>query len=173
MTVYNSTAFNNGTVSGVNFRFDESFPHVLKNNVSLSGTVNINAAVASDHNTWNSGLAASLSDFISTVDPATDGVFHPVGTGGDRDSSTSPVFPVVPARQADGSLPISSFLQLKAGDHLADAGVTSFVDTTGTSVTLSSNSKLLNFTGVTIQLAGYFGASPRLGRFGNESLSAG
>jgi len=167
VTVYNSTAFNNGAAGGDNFKFDESFAHVLKNNISLSGTVNINASVINDHNSWNTGFDTLSSDFVSTADPATDGLFHPAGTGGDRNGTTTPTYPVVPGRDpATGNiLNPSGFLQLKFGDHLVDAAASSFTDATGTAVNLSAETTVLNFTGVTLALRGYSGAAPDLGAF--------
>ena len=41
-TVFNSTAFNNG---GNNFQFGEAYPHVLANDIALTGTANINGSV--------------------------------------------------------------------------------------------------------------------------------
>src|SRR5262245_44576315 len=147
VTVYNNTAFNNGYVSGSNYRFDDTFSHVLKNNISLTGAVNVVAANISDHNTWNSGFSVAARDFLSTTGPATAGSFHPVGpTGGDRDGTTTPTYPIVPGRDAatGNILNPTGFLQLKFGDHLVDLGTTSFADATAAQVTLTGNPTVLN-----------------------------
>jgi hypothetical protein len=144
--VYNVTAAMNG---GKNFQFDENpttasppTNHVLRNNVSFSGSTTVAAGNTADHNTFAgaggspAGLGASTADFVSIVDPVTsNGVFHPAGTGGDRSGATTPVYPTGPAvgpRQADGSLPVLDFLRLKSGSHLIDAGVNVGLPFTGT-----------------------------------------
>jgi autotransporter-associated beta strand protein len=103
VTVENVTGWNNGAGgNGYNFNFDESFAHVVRNNLELaggSGTANIYSGVVSDHNSWN-GLTASTSDFASLDDTTATG-----------------------SRQADGSLPSSSFLKLARGSKMIDAGV--------------------------------------------------
>ncbi len=161
VTIYNTTGFGNGT----NYRFDDTFPHVLKNNISLSGSLNVVASNVSDHNSWNTGFSVSTSDFLSTTDPVTDGLFHPQGTGGDRSGTTSPTYPTVPGRNPTTGdiLNPTGFLQLKVGDPRIDVGTSSFNDATGTSVTLSSNPTVLNFTGITVTIPGFYGAGPDLG----------
>ena len=174
VTLYNDTSFNNAiSGTGNNFAFGESFAHVLKNNISLTGSVNINSAVVNDHNSWNSGFGVSTADFLSTTDPATNGQFHPQGTGGDRSGTTTPILPIVPARLADGSLADSMFLHLKPGSALIDAGATTFTDATGAPITLSANSTVLNFTGVSISLSGFNGIAPDLGVFETVPEPAG
>ena len=96
VTVNNNTAFANG---GRNFRFDENYPHVLRNNISLSGSVTIYGPVDDAYNTWN-GISVDAGDFLSL----------------DDSGATGP-------RQADGSLPQLDFLRLAADSHLIDAGV--------------------------------------------------
>lgn len=164
LTLYNNTSFNNAqSRTGSNFAFSEAFAHVLKNNISLSGDVSTNALTINDHNSWNSGFSVSASDFQSTTDPVSDGVFHPAGSGEDRSSGTTPTLPIVPARLADGSLPYSKFLRLKTTDPLIDAGALSFTDAAGNPVVLSPNSTVLGFTGVSIAVPGYIGAAPDVG----------
>ena len=105
VTVENVTAFNNGAGGlGYNFLFDESFAHVVRNNVSLNlnggkGDAKINTGIISDHNSWN-GLSASPADFLSLSDTIAMG-----------------------PRQADGSLPVSNFLHLTRSSRLVNAGV--------------------------------------------------
>jgi hypothetical protein len=95
--VYNVTSYNNGSR---NFRFDESYPHVLKNNISFVGSSTFLSGVLSDHNTWNAGFSVGTSSFISLNDS--------IATG---------------PRNPDGSLPISGFLRLAPGSALINAGV--------------------------------------------------
>jgi autotransporter-associated beta strand protein len=105
VTVENVTAYNNGAgSSGYNFNFDESFAHVVRNNVALNlnsskGNANISSGIVNDHNSWN-GLTVAASDFSSLDDT--------IATG---------------PRQADGSLPATNFLHLVQGDKMIDAGV--------------------------------------------------
>lgn len=96
VTIYNNTSYDNGNR---NYRFDEEYPHVLRNNISLDGSNTIYAAVDDQFNSWN-GIAASASDFLSL----------------DDSGATGP-------RQADGSLPVLDFLRLAAGSNLINAGV--------------------------------------------------
>jgi hypothetical protein len=101
VTIENVTAYNNGNTSGSqNFNFDENYPHSLRNNISLTGSVNIFAQVVNDHDTWNSGFTVGTGDFLSLIDTVASG-----------------------PRQADGSLPISDFLHLAPGSELIDEGV--------------------------------------------------
>jgi len=97
--VVNVTAYNNGSR---NFRFDESYPHVVRNNVSLgSSGVIMNSGVVHDHNSWNgAAYAADAGDFLSLDDAGATG-----------------------PRQPDGSLPALDFLRLNAGSNLINAGV--------------------------------------------------
>ena len=122
------------------FNFDENpttatppTTHILRNNVSYSGSTTIFTGNTADHNTFDwpgwfaSGSRCTAADFVSTTDPlTTESSFHPAGTGGDRSGATTPVYatgPAVGPRKADGSLPDIDFLRLVAGSHLIDAGV--------------------------------------------------
>jgi hypothetical protein len=99
--ILNATAYDNGNSSGSkNYNFDESYAHILRNNISLTGGVTMNSGVVNDHDSWNAGLAATNADFLSLDDAIASG-----------------------ARNPDGSLPISNFLRLAAGSHLINAGV--------------------------------------------------
>jgi hypothetical protein len=109
-----------------NYRYDENpttttppSNHILRNNISYSGSVTINAGNTTDHNTFAgpggspAGLGATATDFLSTTDPFTNGsAANPMGSGA-----------AVGPRQADGSLPSIDFLKLAIGSHLIDAGV--------------------------------------------------
>ena len=158
-TIFNSTSYKNG---GQNFQFDEAFAHVLANDISVTGTTNIDGTVVRTSDVFT-GLTAA--DFQSLADPVTDGIFHPAGTGADRSSTTSPTYPIVPLRDADGNLPFMSFLHLAATSSLIDAGVITFTDATGQTVTLTSSGQVLHFTGVDVTIPGYNGARPDLGAF--------
>ena len=137
VTVYNVTAAMNGSK---NFQFDENpttasppTAHVLRNNVSFSGSVTISSGNTADHDTFAgpggapAGLGATAADFLSTTVPVTTySSFHPAGTGGDRSGTTTPVYATglaVGPRLADGSLPLIDFLRLAPGSHLIDAGI--------------------------------------------------
>ena len=110
VSVYNTTPALNGSR---NFRFDEDpttasppAAHVLRNNISYSGSVTMDPGNTTDHNTFAgpggtpAGLGATAADFISTVDPVfTPGSYHPAGTGGDRSGITTPVHATGPARR--------------------------------------------------------------------------
>lgn len=136
VTIYNVTA----AMNGKNYQFDENpttasppTAHVLRNNVSFSGSVTVSAGNTADHNTFAgpggtpAGLGATAADFLSTSVPVTAySSFRPAGTGGDRSGTTMPVYATglaVGPRQADGSLPLIDFLRLAPGSHLIDAGV--------------------------------------------------
>ena len=138
--IYNVTSAMNGTTSGKNFQFDENptlasppTNHILRNNVSYSGSVTITTGNTADHNTFAgpsgvpAGLGVTAADFLSTVVPVTSyGSYHPAGTGADRSGVTTPIYATglaVGPRQVDGSLPAIDFLRLAPGSHLIDAGV--------------------------------------------------
>lgn len=96
VTIYNVTSYNNG---GKNFRFDENYAHVMRNNISYGGSVTINGPVDDLYNTWN-GIPVDAADFLSLSD---------IGATGPR--------------QTDGSLPVLDFLRLAADSNLIDAGI--------------------------------------------------
>ena len=96
--IFNSTAFNNGEGNDANFRFDENLPHVLRNNVSMSGGVVMALNLVQQLNTWNN-IPVDEQDFI-TLDDAT---------------ARGP-------RRADGSLPLTDFLRLELDSNLVDVG---------------------------------------------------
>jgi hypothetical protein len=96
VTVYNCTGVKN---AGPNFYFDEhSSSHVLRNNISHRGTVNIYAEIDDLYNSWN-GFTVTDADFTSFDANGIDG-----------------------PRQSDGELPEMSFLHLAAGSNLIDGG---------------------------------------------------
>jgi uncharacterized repeat protein (TIGR02059 family) len=103
--IINCTSYNNSSC-GFNFQFgagvDGSFSEdIFRNNISYNETVafgwNDNTL---DHNSWQNGLKVSDADFIN---------LNPEQAKGPR--------------QADGSLPIMTFLYLNTGSDLIDAGI--------------------------------------------------
>ena len=104
VTVYHNTAYFN---RGVNFQFDddpaidEQAMYVLRNNVSVSAGVTMDASVADDEfNSWNTAIpSARTDDFVSLDDAGADG-----------------------PRAPDGGLPELDFLRLAPGSDLIDRG---------------------------------------------------
>jgi len=102
--IYNCTSSNN---VGQNYYFPGTYNsgtasgivHVLKNNLSYLGTTGNVAASNDTFNSWNLAVTVNSSDFVST-DPAT----------------------AQGARQADGSLPATTYLNLVVGSDLINAG---------------------------------------------------
>lgn len=113
ITIYNSSAFNNGTTSkDFNFAYpagkrstqNDGHTLTMKNCVSYSKDGRDYqmscTPYVEDHNTWDSSISGcSLDDFVS-VD----------------------TLELMAARNADGSLPDMAFMNLKQGSKLIDAG---------------------------------------------------
>lgn len=98
ITIYNSTAYDNGTNFGLVNAVNVGQQHDIKNCVSLGAPVSIaNAALAT--NSWSAGAAVSAADFVS-LDLA-------VATA---------------ARLPGGELPKNDLFRLKEGSGLIDAG---------------------------------------------------
>ena len=105
VSIFNNTAYQNDSK---NFNFDddpneiELGPYVLRNNISLGGSVRMDASVTvEERNSWNASVnRATAADFVSVDD---------IGAAGPR--------------QADGSLPALDFLRLVASSDLIDWGV--------------------------------------------------
>ena len=101
MWVYNNSAYKNATNYGFTTAVGTNY---MRNNISLSGTNDDQPKSkdnkANDHNTWNSGLSASSSDFLSL-------------------DTTQ----ILAARKEDGALTEGTFMHLKDGSKLIDAGV--------------------------------------------------
>lgn len=100
MWVYNNSAYANN----VNYGFTTACgTNTIQNCISLnsknSESYKAKTNVANDHNSWNSGLSCSASDFQSL-------------------DTTH----LLDARQADGTLPADVFMHLKTGCKLIDAG---------------------------------------------------
>ena len=102
ITVYNSTAYQNGTNFGLGGALNAGQKHDLKNNISV-GSKSADAYgsnTTQTNNSWQSGLTAAASDFAS-VDTA-------LAEGG---------------RAPDGTLPPNNLFRLKSGSRLIDAGI--------------------------------------------------
>jgi hypothetical protein len=99
LTIYNSTAFDNGTNFGLGGALNAGQKHDLRNNISLGSTNTISNAVE-QNNSWTLGLAVTAADFKDL----------------DAMQGRAP-------RAADGSLPDIDFLKLAPGSKLIDAGV--------------------------------------------------
>lgn len=104
VTIYHNTGYLN---RGVNFNFDddpaidEQAPYVLRNNVSVAGSVRMDGSVVdAAFNSWNVPLpSVNAADFLTLDDAGADG-----------------------PRQPDGSLPALDFLRLAEGSELIDGG---------------------------------------------------
>ncbi|MCA9240162.1 MAG: right-handed parallel beta-helix repeat-containing protein, partial [Planctomycetales bacterium] len=96
VTIYNVTSYDN---AGQNFRLDEDFAHVARNNLSYDGVANVHSGTDDQFNSWNGIVNVSSSDFLSLDDSQARG-----------------------PRGADGSLPVIDFLHLAPGSDLVDAG---------------------------------------------------
>lgn len=101
VTVYNNISYKNGINYGFGQAVASGSKHIFKNNISLSGgSADSIANATSTNNTWNSGLAASSSDFASL----------------DTSLATA-------ARNADGSLPSNNLFRLSSSSKMIDKGV--------------------------------------------------
>ncbi|WP_187263274.1 right-handed parallel beta-helix repeat-containing protein [Pontibacter beigongshangensis] len=100
MTLYNCTAFNNGTNYGMQQAVGSGKTVIVKNSVSAgSGAVNIVSSATQQTNSWMSGFQVTSADFIS-INP--EEAYGP--------------------RKPDGSLPDITFLHLAPGSDLIDRG---------------------------------------------------
>ncbi len=97
-TLYNNTGYDNR--GWRDFDFDCGLVHVLRNNVSVATAGAAVGPSVSDHNSWNPGYAVTEADFVGADAAGVDG-----------------------PRQADGSLPATSFLKPAEGGALVDRGV--------------------------------------------------
>lgn len=116
MVLYNNTAYENARVGGSNFAFYTAIANVLRNNLAYNPNgVSFNGAVVQDHNSWNLPVTVTSADFVTLDFTANIG-----------------------ARQADGSLPVSSFLQLVSSSDLIDKGVNVGITYTGSAPDLGT-----------------------------------
>ena len=93
-TLYNNIAWKNGNY---NYSFWDQ-PNTFRNNISL-GSVGVAASGSATSNSWTLPVSVATADFVSVSYTA-----------------------VPPARNADGSLPATGFLNLAAGSNLIDKG---------------------------------------------------
>jgi len=117
-TIYNNTSYDHVRSGMYNFNFWSAHANVLRNNLSFAGNgVAINGSVNAQYNSWNNppSVIVTLGDFVTT----------------DFIANTA-------ARQADGSLPVSSFLRLAAGSDLIDKGTDVGIAYTGSAPDLGA-----------------------------------
>ena len=106
MELYNNTSYNNGYSNGWSGGFHLNYPGIaynIKNNISyknIPSLTDFTVKTKIDHNSWNSGLTVSSSDFLSLDSTGVSG-----------------------ARGTNGELPVLYFLKLASGSALIDAGV--------------------------------------------------
>lgn len=98
LTLLHNIGYRNARNFGLINSLDAGERHVLKNNISLEGSAEIENAVEAN-NSWNAGFAVAAADFLS-VDTALARA----------------------ARNPDGSIPESPLFRLKSGSGLIDAG---------------------------------------------------
>ncbi|MBW2961757.1 right-handed parallel beta-helix repeat-containing protein [Mesonia aestuariivivens] len=100
VTIYNCSAYGNGR----NYAFSSTNPLqelIIKNAISFNGANSFDATTTNiSNNSWNDGLSVSEEDFESLM----------------AEELTNP-------RQADGSLPEVTFMNLVSGSDLIDAGL--------------------------------------------------
>lgn len=99
LTLYNCTAYKNGTNFGLGGALNPGQMHDLKNNVSF-GAANTISNATQKNNSWDLGLTLTAADF----------------KGLDATQGSAP-------RSADGSLPNVDFLRPAPGGQLVDKGV--------------------------------------------------
>lgn len=106
MNLYNNTSVNNGTW---NYWFGSwgASPKTFRNNITMGGStmwdvfgLDIGSSAIHSNNSWDGTVSATASDFSS------------------MDSSQ-----LTRARQADGSLPVITFVQLASGSDLINVGM--------------------------------------------------
>lgn len=131
MNIYNNSSVNNGTW---NYWFGSwgASPKTFRNNISMGGGtmwdvygLELGSSAIHTNNSWNGSLSATAGDFSS------------------MDSTQ-----LTRARQADGSLPILSFLQLAAGSDLINAGMNVGLSYSGTMPDLGAFESGLVTTGI-------------------------
>jgi hypothetical protein len=99
MTLYNCTAFSNGTNYSIPSALASGKTATLTNCVNFTGSNNLGSFVVQTTDSWQSPFVVTSADFVS-IDPAA----------------------AYGARNADGSLPNITFMHLAAGSDLIDGG---------------------------------------------------
>ena len=102
VTIYNCTAFRNGTNYGFFFSRGNIEKNVLRNNISFQGEDQIEPEVDDQHNSWNKPFETHTTedDFLSLDDSVIAGPRNP-----------------------DGSIPESGFLRLAPNSDAIDVGM--------------------------------------------------
>ncbi len=96
--LYNNTGVRN---LEYNFRFDDNtYTHMLRNNISYLGTVTMGSKANNTYNSWNTGFSVSASDFVSLDANGLDG-----------------------PRGPNGELPKLKYMRLSVSSPLIDAGI--------------------------------------------------
>lgn len=115
MNIYNNSSINNGTW---NYWFGSwgASPKTFRNNISMGGGMmwdvyglELGSSAIHSNNSWDGSVAATTGDFSS------------------MDSTQ-----LTRARQADGSLPVLTFLQLAPGSDLINSGMNVGIPFSGT-----------------------------------------
>jgi hypothetical protein len=121
--IYNNTSYQNGVNNvswplGYDISYNTTNAHKVRNNISFSEPHDFlfGPNTIHDHNTGDSGISVSSSDFVS-LDPS---------------SLSAP-------RQADGSLPVSNFLKLSPSSKLLNAGINIGLAYSGTAPSIGAN----------------------------------
>lgn len=114
VTMYNCTAYDNGTNFGFGGSVTSGENHILKNNISLDGSNSLSNTIESN-NSWNDGFSVSSSDFESL----------------DLGLATT-------SRNSDGSIPGTDLFRLKESSDLIDAGTDVGLDYSGSAPDLGA-----------------------------------
>lgn len=106
--IYNCTFFRNG-ITGLNFHYNNR-THYFRNNISFAnGSKQVEVSGASTSDSCSAGSGDNDGGWRVNV---TTGDFVSIDTAGQRD-----------ARQANGTLPVRTFLTLAAGSDLINTGI--------------------------------------------------
>ena len=132
-TIYNCTVYKNGEVGFGCSDASGASTTTLRNNISYANSkgdyLTSAAWLAHDHNNFDIPITVTNADFASVNSVGMDG-----------------------PRQADGSLPVVSFLQLASGSRLIDAGVDVGIPYSGKLPDLGSLENQTGSTTITVPL---------------------
>lgn len=156
---YNNTSYNNkgsqynmwassfdekGTITANGIVLTGDNAHDMKNNIAYPnkvmyiGSYNGVQYASGSYNTWNLDITPKETDFVSLDDPS-------VSTTG-KDLSSIPG--MLGPRQADGSLPETDFLKLKASSQMIDKGIKLGLPYSGSAPDLGAYEYGLPFGGI-------------------------
>jgi hypothetical protein len=122
--IYNCVFFRNG-ITGLNFHYNNR-THYFRNNISFAnGSKQVEVSGASTNQTNSAGTGDNDGGWTVNV---TTGDFVSIDTAGQRG-----------ARQADGTLPVRTFLTLAEGSDLIDAGTNVSLSYNGTAPDRGAN----------------------------------